>query len=247
VSGATTVHVWTLRIGALDEAAVAPWLRLLDAAERERAARFVFARHRVLFIAAHALLRAALARLGGQPPAAWSFVADAHGKPSAYLGSRPAPLSFNLSHTEGMAGVAAIARPDWALGFDLEAIDRTVDLAVADRFFGRQEVAWLDALSENLRPSGFLRLWTLKESFIKATGKGLTQDLASFWFDPMPPRIHFMPQLMEREADWRFEQRLLEGGFLAALGLRNLAGSEIETRWIAVDPGDITADGLRCR
>ena len=246
MSSQAIVQVWTLRVDALDDGAVARWLPMLDAAERERAARFVFPRHRVLFIAAHALLRAALAQLGGQPPTAWRFVADAHGKPAAYLGPQPAPLSFNLSHTEGMAGVAVVPRAGVDIGFDLEPLGRTVDLAVAGRFFTRHEVGWLDALPEALRPQGFLRLWTLKEAFIKATGKGLTQNLASFWFDPCPPRIHFAPGLLEHEADWRFEQRVLDGGFLAALGLRRAAGGEIDTRWTPLAPDDIAADGLRC-
>ena len=244
MAAATLVQVWTLRVAGLDEAAVAPWLAMLDAGERERAARFVFARHRVLFIAAHALMRAALAELAGQPPAAWRFVADAHGKPSAWLDDHAAAISFNLSHTEGMAGIAAVAASGRALGFDLEPLARNVDLAVADRFFCPQEVAWLEKLAEPQRPAGFLRLWTLKESFIKATGKGLTQNLASFWFDPCPPRIHFMPPLAEPEGDWRFEQRILDGGFVAALGLRH-RGESVETRWTAVEAAAITSDGFR--
>src|SRR2546421_240326 len=139
MAAATLVQVWTLRVEGFDEAAVAPWSAMLDAGERERAGRFVFARHRVLFVAAHALM--------------------------------------------------------------------------------------LAALDEKLRPAGFLRLWTLKEAFIKATGKGLTQNLASFWFDPCPPRIHLMPPLAEQEGDWRFEQRILDDGFVAALGLRHPAGN----------------------
>ena len=245
MNGAGIVHVRTLRVDALDEAAVAPWLAGLDATERERAARFVFPRHRVLFVAAHTLLRAVLTELGGQPPAAWSFIVDAHGKPSVRLGSEPAPLSFNLSHTEGMAGVAAIAHAACEIGFDLEPIARSVDLAVAGRFFNQHEVAWLDALPQPERPAGFLRLWTLKEAFIKATGKGLTQDLAAFWFDPRPPRIHFAPSLAERAADWRFEQRILDGGFVAALGMRRIPGMAVESRWLPVEPDDITVEGLR--
>ncbi len=245
MTGATVVHVWTLRVDCLDEARVAPWLPVLDATERGRAARFVFARHRVLFVAAHALLRTALARFGGEPAAAWSFVADAHGKPSACLGPRSAPrlapLSFNLSHTEGMAGVAVIAQPGVDIGFDLEPIARNVELAVAGRYFAGPEVAWLDRLAPATRPPGFLRLWTLKEAFIKAIGKGLTQDLSSFWFDPCPPQIHFTPRLAEREADWWFEQRVVDGGFFAALGLRRPENTAIETRWVSVKPADINA------
>ncbi|HZU90301.1 MAG TPA: 4'-phosphopantetheinyl transferase superfamily protein [Stellaceae bacterium] len=234
-----TVHVWTMRVDRLDEAAAAMWLPMLDESERRRVARFVFPRHRVQFVAAHALLRVALGRLCGPPPAAWRFVADARGKPSAWLAEAPAPVSFNLSHTEGMVGLAASRGAGRALGFDLEPLARKVDLAVADRFFSAREVAWLGSLAQAARAEGFLRLWTLKEAFIKATGKGLTQDLAAFSFAPCPPRIHFAAGLAEREADWWFEQRLLAGGFVAALGLRRPACAPVATQWTTIDPAEL--------
>jgi 4'-phosphopantetheinyl transferase len=239
------IHVWTMRVDRLDEAAATPWLPMLDETERERAARFVFPRHRVQFIAAHAVLRAALGRLCGAPPAAWRFVADAHGKPSAWLGDAPAGVSFNLSHTEGMAGLAVTLGAGWAIGFDLEPVARVVDLAVADHFFSAREASWLSSLVEPVRAEGFLRLWTLKEAFIKATGKGLTQDLAAFAVDPCPPRICFTAALPEREADWWFEQRLVDGDFVAAVGLRRAESVPVEVRWMAVDPADLGTAGLR--
>lgn len=238
------VQVWTLRVDALDEAAVAPWLEMLDDGERDRAGRFVFPRHRVQYVAAHALLRAALSRLGGAAPATWRFMADPQGKPFAYLGDDASPLSFNLSHTEGMAGLAAVAQPGCALGFDVEPLAREVDLAIARRFFCPDEVSWLLALPEAARRGGLLRLWTLKEAFIKATGKGLAENLASFCFEVFPPRIRFTPSLSERPADWHFEQRLLDGDFVAAIGLRRPPGTPIETRWIAVEPGDLNGSRL---
>ncbi len=91
---------------------------------------------------------------------------------------------------------------------------------------------------------GFLRLWTLKEAFIKATGKGLTQDLASFWFTPSAPRIHFVPKLGEDGADWRFEQRMLDGAFIAALGIRHRG--PIAVHWTVIDPTRLGREGLRC-
>jgi 4'-phosphopantetheinyl transferase len=238
------VQVWTMRVGGLDEGATGPWRDMLDDAERQRAARFVFARNRIEFIAAHALLRAALASAFGVPSEAGHFVAGTHGKPAAWVGGAPAPLSFNLSHTTGMVGLAAAAGSNRELGFDLENLARNIDLKVADRYFTPQEVAWLAALPEAERPRGFLQLWTLKEAFIKATGKGLTQDLASFWFVPSPPRIHFTPQLGEDAADWRFEQRILDGAFVAALGMRHRG--PIAVRWTAIDPIRLHHDGLRC-
>jgi 4'-phosphopantetheinyl transferase len=239
------LRVWTMRVDRLDETAAAHWLPILDDGERERAARFVFPRHRVQFIAAHALLRVALSQICSTAPAAWRFVADDLGKPAALLDGAPVAVSFNLSHTEGMTGVAASPGGDWALGFDLEPVARSVDLAVADRFFSARETAWLNALPAAARPDGFLRLWTLKEAFIKATGKGLTQDLAAFSFDPFPPRISFSATLPEREADWWFEQRLLDGDFIAAVGLRRAGAAPVAAHWRAIDPADLGTAGLR--
>jgi 4'-phosphopantetheinyl transferase len=238
------VQIWTMHIDRLDEAATAIWLPVLDNNERTRAARFVFPRHRVQFAAAHALLRAALSWMSGEAPQRLRFVADAHGKPAVWLGDAPAALSFNLSHTEGMVGLAATQGAGRSVGFDLEALARKVDLAVADRFFASDEVAWLDGLPAPARAEGFLRLWTLKEAFIKATGKGLTQDLAAFSFDPSLPCIRFSAHLPERESDWRFEQRILEDRFVAALGLR--AGpDDIETMWTKIEPKDLIAEELK--
>jgi 4'-phosphopantetheinyl transferase len=234
-----------MRLDRLDETTAARWLPILDDGERERAGRFVFPRHRVQFVASHVLLRAALSEICRAAPAAWRFVADDLGKPAAWLDDASVSVSFNLSHTEGMTGVAASAGADRAIGFDLEPIARIVDLAVADRFFSARETAWLNGLPAAARREGFLRLWTLKEAFIKATGKGLTQDLAAFSFDPFPPRISFSAALPERAADWWFEQRLLDGDFIAAVGLRRAGAAPVETDWRAVDPADLGAAGLR--
>ena len=54
---------------------------------------------------------------------------------------------------------------------------------VASRFFHREEIRYLDSLPQFRRDEGFYRLWTLKESFVKATGRGLDLPLRSFWID----------------------------------------------------------------
>ena len=237
----TVVRVWTMRLDGVGERHAAPWLRILDDAERARAARFVFPKHRVQFIAAHALARAALSSVANTPVDAWSFVDGEHGKPAARLGVTTGPVftdpvSFNISHTEGMVGIAAMAHPNRDVGFDIERIGRTVTLSIADRYFRPEEVGWLRSMPQSVQPAAFLQLWTLKEAFIKATGKGLSQDLAAFWFETSPPRIHFTPMLPGRSAEWLFEQRVIDGTFIAAAGVRKLAEEALEIRWTAIDP-----------
>jgi 4'-phosphopantetheinyl transferase len=229
------VRVWTMSTAGLTEAAVAPWAAVLDAGERARAARFVFPHSRIAFIAAHALARAALAAAAGAPAAAFGFAAGARGKPEALLDGHPAGLAFNLSHTDGLVGVAVAALPGLPLGFDLEPAGRRAPMEVARRYFNATEIAWLDTLPETARTEGFFRLWTLKEAFIKATGKGLAQDLSSFWFRVDPPEIGFAPGLAGQPRDWWFDQRVVHGSFLAAIGLCG-HGASTGAVWREPDP-----------
>jgi 4'-phosphopantetheinyl transferase len=228
--------VWTMRIDGLPQARLSRWHELLGAAEQARAARFVFGRNRGEFVAAHVLTRTLLSTLmPGTDRGAWRFVPGEHGKPVAWLGDRPAPVSFNLSHADGIVGVAALAAEGRALGFDVEPLDRKINLGIADRYFCPEEVGWLESLPEATRPAGFLRLWTLKEAFIKATGQGLGQDLAAFWFMPMLPRIHFKAPLTERPEDWWFEQQVICGRFIAAVGVNRLTDIPVTAEWTEVD------------
>jgi 4'-phosphopantetheinyl transferase len=225
-----------VRVDRLSEPDVAPLRALLDDDEQARAARFRFERNRVEYIVAHALTRRALGRVLSVDPASLGFVAAPNVKPEALVGGRPAPVSFNLSHTRGAVGVAVIAQAGVAVGFDIEWIDRTVDLAIADRYFRPEEIAWIASLESPLRPSGFLRLWTLKEALMKATGEGLARDLDSFWFEVFPPRLHFVEAAGVPVDGWQFEQHLVDGDCIAVAGLRSPDGAVHQQRWRAVDP-----------
>jgi 4'-phosphopantetheinyl transferase len=236
--GEATNHleIWTLRVDRIAEPDILPLQAILDDHERARAARFGFAHGRVQYIAAHALTRLALGRLLSADPASLRFVEGSHGKPAAWLDGRPAAVSFNLSHTVGMVGIAVSPQAGVAVGFDIEPIDRRVRLALADRYFRPEEVAWIASLDPTQRQHGFLRLWTLKEALIKATGEGLARDLASFWFEVFPPRLHLVAPAGLPTDGWQFEQRIVEASFVAAAGLRSASGSACRQVWRVVDP-----------
>nr|WP_294549493.1 4'-phosphopantetheinyl transferase superfamily protein [uncultured Rhodopila sp.] len=230
----------TLRTAGLAMAQVTRWLPLLGADDTARAARFVFERDRVTFIAAHALLNTVVAAALGVAPAALQFVRGPHGKPDVRVAGLPAPISFNLSHTDGLIGLALAAAPGCALGFDLERLDRGTKIDVARSYFHPEECAWLLALPVEEQPAGFVRLWTLKEAFIKATGEGLSRDLASFLFRPVvPPRIAFAHQSPAVAAgEWWFEQRIIDSVFMAAVGLHT-AGGHATITWREADAGSL--------
>ena len=74
--------------------------------------------------------------------------------------------------------------PAASVGIDAESVDRIVDAhEVARRFFAPAEIAMLDACSgEPERSRKFVELWTLKEAYVKAIGKGLIVPLDQFSF-----------------------------------------------------------------
>jgi 4'-phosphopantetheinyl transferase len=78
----------------------------------------------------------------------------------------------------------------------------------------------LQTLPEPLQPLRFFQYWTLKESYIKARGMGLSIPLDRFSFDAsQPTRITFSvdPILEDDAAHWTFWQWSLAEGYLLAL------------------------------
>lgn len=184
-----TVRIRWLAVGASDGKHLARWRAMLDAEELAQADRFVFDVDRATYTAAHALLRAMMSAATGLPTAAWRYARRPFGKPQ--LAAPCNGLRFSLSHTHGFVA-CAVAYEE--IGLDVEASDRCMNFAVADRFFAAEEVRLLNATQPEQRIALFFRFWTLKEAFIKATGQGLQRPLDSFSFSIDPLRITFHPE-----------------------------------------------------
>ena len=88
------------------------------------------------------------------------------GKP--YLTAAP-DVHFSLSHS-GAWVVCAVS--DHPVGVDIQQC-RSFKPNIADRFFHPDEVQYLSALPPAERETAFYTLWTLKESYVKADGRGL--------------------------------------------------------------------------
>ena len=176
----------------------------LDAGERARAARFHFAADREAYVAAHALTRVLLSDHAPRAPDGWRFSANAYGRPEILLEPGDLPLRFNLSHSRGLVAVAVTRERD--VGIDVEAVDPerlSLDLAAAT--FAPSEVAYVRSLSPAERPEALFALWTLKEAYIKAVGRGLSLPLDSFACALAPLSIEFSAIWTDDPAIWRFE------------------------------------------
>jgi 4'-phosphopantetheinyl transferase len=171
-------HAWYVRLEAL-AAEPEPWQRLLSLEERERAARFRFARDQRRFTVTRALLRLLLGAYLESEPEALTFHTLEHGKPMLAGRHRGNPLHFNVSHSDGMAlfGVTL----DRAIGVDVERIRHDFEVVtIAKRFFSAAEQRDFLSLSLAQQHRAFFDCWTRKEAYVKAIGDGLSHPLHQF-------------------------------------------------------------------
>lgn len=140
---------------------------------RRKMCAYRFERDRLLSLGAGLLLKKALAAKG---IAEASTAYGQNGKP--YLSAHP-DIHYSLSHSERMA-MCAVSESE--IGCDIEKADAS-HLSLADSILSLEERRlFYSRPSEGQRTGLLLRLWVLKESYLKATGQGLTKDPASLSF-----------------------------------------------------------------
>ncbi|MDT8399251.1 MAG: 4'-phosphopantetheinyl transferase superfamily protein [Pseudomonadales bacterium] len=217
------IHLWVVLDQEIkDPALLESYQALLSAEEEVRHQRFIFPRHRHQYLVTRALARAILAEYDqAATPENLLFVRNEYGKPGVTGFSKGSQLSFNISHTEGLV-VLAVCVADYKLGVDVEYMARTADiLKLAERYFSPQEVRDLNDLKVSELNGRFFDLWTLKESYIKACGQGLTIPLEEFSFElnARSIRISFSPQRNDDPERWRFWQLQPSPGHKLALAV----------------------------
>ncbi len=216
------VHLWYLRPeAATDPALVQAYLALLAPDERERWRRFSVAEAGQLYLLARALLRTTLSRYADVPPQAWVFEPNRYGRPELAGPAGAPPFRFSLSHAEGL--VACLVALDREVGVDVEATERTGDLLeIADRFFAAAEAEALRSLPEPERRARFFEYWTLKESYIKARGLGLSLPLHDFAFElgGAEIQIRFAASIDDAPEAWQFSWFRLDERHVLATSVR---------------------------
>jgi 4'-phosphopantetheinyl transferase len=216
------VAVWWMKLDAPPPEVIARWCSCLDKSERAQAERFHFREDRDTYIAAHWLVRTALASVGGLPAADWRFVVEKLGKPGIDPALGQPELRFNLSHSRGFVACAVTVGSE--IGIDVEALSRRQSgLDIAEHFFSPLEVAILRGMTPDRQHEAFFRFWTLKEAFIKATGEGLSRALDSFSFALDPISISFSQGHADRARGWQFIEYRPTAQHLLALAIERPA------------------------
>ena len=121
-------------------------------------------------------------------------------------------LYFNLSHSGNMA-VCAVSESE--IGVDIEQI-KSADFKIAKRIFTESETAFVGDSNEQ-----FIRLWTLKESYMKYLGKGLS-------LSPKDIEIDFVDNVPKHKGVSFFEYAV-DGCRLSLCGGENVTDTATQT------------------
>jgi 4'-phosphopantetheinyl transferase len=180
-----------------------PWLarhwRLLDEAERQRAARYRREADRARFMLARTTLRCLLGRRLGLAPQALVFCSNPFGKLAL---PPPHALHFNTSHSGDWVLHAFSASAP--VGVDVEAIACDwAALQPLDNVLAPAERDWLLSLRVRERPAAFAAIWVRKEAYVKAQGQGLSRPLREI--SVLPARGGAPERLAERGHDLHLE------------------------------------------
>lgn len=170
---------------------------------RQKFERFLRKKDAYRSLLGEVLVRSTLTKYMGVNNQDFHFEYNAYGKP--YLKNNP-EIGFNISHS-GNWVVMILGNTSPNLGIDVEKIV-PMDIQFATDLFTIQENQTLASLTEYNRLAYFFQLWTLKESYIKALGKGLSVPLNSFtmicknnkdWHSPEAPEFQFKSFRIDKE------------------------------------------------
>lgn len=199
------VHLWWGSVNAVESLdAARAWL---SDEERRRGERFRRERDARAFLFRRAFRRWILARYVGAAPGELAFESGPNGKP--FLVGAGAP-DFSTSRSGDLV-LVGVTRGR-ALGLDVEQPDprllRAEELSrLAARVLGTGERQAFARLAPRERGPAFLRAWTRKEAWLKASGVGLARE----------------PDTLDLGIEVRAEERLLtESPFPAPLEARAL-------------------------
>lgn len=143
---------------------------LLDEMEQRKMGRFTRQQDRDTFLTSTITRKFLCGRYLNQAPLEVNFEKNEHQKP--FLAENQ-NLHFNISHS-GDWVVFLFASS--ACGVDIERIKPDFDFeGMMPSVFHPHEIDWING--QNDRNRAFFKLWTIKESLLKAQGTGLVNDL----------------------------------------------------------------------
>ncbi|CAM2070649.1 4'-phosphopantetheinyl transferase superfamily protein [Sulfidibacter corallicola] len=222
------IHVWLAFSNQITDPDLLKRYHLyLNPLEAKKQKRFYFERDQHQYLVTRGFIRSLLTRYVPEVrPSMWTFETNKYGRPSIVREPEWPNLRFNISHTRGLISIAVVK--DLEVGVDVEQVTRDGEqIQIADRFFSKREVTELKSLPEANQKDRFFDYWTLKESYIKARGMGLSIPLGDFSFLLEEGRrigIYIDPKQLDDPERWQFRSWRVSDEHKMALTLERKPG-----------------------
>lgn len=216
------IHVWCAYDTEIrDSRLIQDYQNLLSESETNQYKQFYSDKDRHQYLVTRALIRTTLSRYFKEiEPKQWRFSKNRYGKP-AIANHANLPIQFNLSHARDIIVLAVtLSNP---VGIDVEWTQRSENIVgMANKYFSQTELEQLYRLPKQQQRDRFFELWTLKEAYIKACGKGLVIPLDQFGFHFADNQIglFFEEGLNDTPERYSFWQICLDSFHKAALVLQ---------------------------
>lgn len=221
------VRVWhtdTADFLRRDASAQSRALAMLRPTELDRYHRFRHDADRHMFLIGRVMARAIVADALQVGATEWPWREGLRGRPE--VDAANCPISFNVAHSGGVV-VCALS---WQgpVGVDVEDRGRaSLDRGLVARCCDDEESADVDAHGDAWGDR-FLQYWTLKESYLKAVGLGISAHLPDVRFRLSGGvRPAFQESLAGADAGWTFELRTLAPYHFVAVAAASADGSAV--------------------
>ncbi len=170
------IHLWLIDL-IFNIAVLVGLVNTLSEEEIAHANRYRLSTDRDGYRYTHAALREILSRYGSLSAKEIAFSKDQYGKPTLATGI-PA-VEFNLSSSANYALVAVSAAAP--VGVDIEKIQPLAEIPdMIRRNFSPSEIQAFEQLPPDKMLDSFYTLWTAKEAYVKARGRGISIPFDQF-------------------------------------------------------------------
>jgi len=222
------IHLWLIdEQDVINAGVIGNYPSLVSMDELQRSTGFKSSKRRQQFLITRAALRSILSfYMPSISPQDFRFSVNPFGKPA--LEGSLCNIQFNVSHSHSkiLIGISA----EGFIGVDIEFINRKRDIfKIAEHYFHHQE--WNSSILQEVEEpvARFYQLWTLKEAFIKAQGKGLSIPLNSFFFDNCHshyPTLNLSSSLSPPKKSWIFSHAFVDIDYSLAIAVDNTQCTE---------------------
>lgn len=209
---ASFTHVWKIHIPSF-QPYIGQLVGYLSNSEISRAGSYNNIKDRERFIISRSGTKKIISTYINIPPEQINIIEGDNKKPSIKTHSS-ITIQYNIAHSGNIILIAVSSHP---VGIDVELVNPTFPYnELLSACFSEQEIAFLESQENPLH--AFYLLWTRKEAFIKATAKGIDEEIM---FIPCLDGQHEIDNLTSLKKNWRVNSFNITSQYLCSVALED--------------------------